>query len=104
MGLPWMDWKTSNGTSGEKPPAWVLDLWEIGDEWVTIVPGTARYLELGKEIIKINKENLPVIGTLGDIPLITVVSERLGNTPKWTINTTFFAYSYPYRADQWFIK
>ena len=104
MGLPWMDWKTSNGASGEKPPAWVLDLWEIGDEWVTLVPGTARYLELGKEIIKINKENLPVIGTLGDIPLITVVSERLGNTPEWSINSTFFAYSYPYRADQWFIK
>ncbi len=104
MGLPWMDWKTSNGASGEKPPAWVLRLWEIGDEWVTLAPGTARYLELGKEIVKINLDNLSVIGTLGDIPLITVVSERLGNTPEWTINSTFFAYSYPYRADQWFIK
>ena len=104
MGLPWMDWKTSNGASGEKPPAWVLDLWEIGDEWASVIPGSARYMELGKEIIKINKDNLSVIGTLGDIPLLTIVSERLGNTPKWKINSTFFAYSYPYRADQWFIK
>lgn len=104
MGLPWMDWKTSNGTSGEKPPAWVLRLWEIADEWTSLLPGSARYMELGKEIIKINQDNLSVIGTLGDIPLITVVSDRLGNTPKWTINSTFFAYSYPYRADQWFIK
>jgi len=104
MGLPWMDWKTSNGASGVKPPAWVLRLWKIADEWVTLVPGSARYLELGREIIKINQENLSVIGTLGDIPLITVVSDRLGNAPEWTINSTFFGYAYPYRADQWFIK
>ncbi len=104
MGLPWMDWKTSNGASGEKPPAWVLRLWKIADEWVTLLPGSARYLELGREIIKINQDNLSVIGTLGNIPLITVVSDRLGNAPEWTINSTFFAYSYPYRADQWFIK
>ncbi len=104
MGLPWMDWKTSNGASGVKPPAWVLDLWDIAAEWTTLVPGSSRYLELGRKIIKINQENLPVIGTLGNIPLITVVSDRLGNAPEWTINSTFFGYSYPYRADQWFIK
>lgn len=104
MGLPWMDWKNSNGASGEEPPAWVKRLWEIADEWITLIPGSARYLELGREMVKINLENLIVIGTLGEIPLITVVANRLGNTPKWKINSSSFGYAYPYRADQWYIK
>ncbi|MCJ7684699.1 MAG: ABC transporter substrate-binding protein [Desulfobacteraceae bacterium] len=104
MGLPWMDWKTSGGKSGEEPPDWVKRLWEIADEWVTLVPGSTRYMELGKELIKINQENLVVIGTLGKIPLITVVSNRLGNTPKWKINSSSYGYAYPYRADQWYFK
>jgi len=104
MGVPWMDWKTSDGKSGEEPPSWVKRLWEIADEFKTVVPGSERYMELGKEMILINRENLVVIGTLGEIPLITVVNNRLGNVPQWKINTTYYGYAYPYRADQWYIK
>ena len=104
MGVPWMDWKTSDGKSGEEPPSWVKHLWEIADEFKTVVPGSERYMELGKEMIAINFENLVVIGTLGEIPLITVVNNRLGNVPQWKVNTTYYGYAYPYRADQWYIK
>jgi len=104
MGLPWMDWKTSDGKSGEEPPAWVKRLWVIADEWVTLVPGSDRYMELGKELIKINLDNLVVIGTLGNVPLITVVSNSLGNVPNWTVNSYYYGYAYPYRADQWYFK
>ncbi len=104
MGVPWMDWKTSDGKSGEEPPSWVKRLWEIAEEFKTTVPGSERYMELGKEMIAINRENLVVIGTLGEIPLITVVNNRMGNVPEWKINTTYYGYAYPYRADQWYIK
>ncbi len=104
MGTPWMDWKTSEGKSGEEPPSWVKRLWEIADEFKTTVPGSERYMELGKEMIALNFENLVVIGTLGEIPLITVVNNRMGNVPEWNINTTYYGYAYPYRADQWYIK
>lgn len=104
MGVPWMDWKTSDGKSGEEPPSWVKRLWEIADEFKTVVPGSERYMELGKEMIAINRENLVVIGTLGEIPLITVVNNRLGNVPQWKVNTTYYGYAYPYQADQWYIK
>jgi peptide/nickel transport system substrate-binding protein len=104
MGTPWMDWKTSDGKSGEEPPSWVKDLWEIADEFKTTVPGSERYMELGKEMIAINFQNLVVIGTLGEIPLITVVNNRMGNVPEWKVNTTYYGYAYPYRADQWYIK
>lgn len=104
MGTPWMDWKTSDGKSGEEPPSWVKKLWEIADEFKTTVPGSERYMELGKEMIAINFENLVVIGTLGEIPLITVVNDRMGNVPEWKVNSTYYGYAYPYQADQWFIK
>lgn len=104
MGTPWMDWKTSEGKSGEEPPAWVKRLWEIADEFKTTVPGSERYMELGKEMIALNFQNLVVIGTLGEIPLITVVNNRMGNVPEWNINTTYYGYAYPYKADQWYIK
>ena len=104
MGTPWMDWKTSDGKSGEEPPSWVKRLWEIADEFKTVVPGSERYMELGKEMIALNFENLVVIGTLGEIPLITVVNNRMGNVPEWKVNTTYYGYAYPYRADQWYIK
>jgi len=104
MGFPWMDWKTSDGKSGEEPPSWVKRLWEIADEFKTVVPGSERYIELGKEMIAINLQNLVVIGTLGEIPLITVVSNRLGNVPEWKVNSTYYGYAYPYQADQWYIK
>jgi peptide/nickel transport system substrate-binding protein len=61
-------------------------------------------MELGKEMVKINQDNLSVIGTLSNVPLITVVSNRLGNVPQWTVNTYYYGYSYPYRADQWYFK
>ena len=104
MGVPWMDWKSSEGKSGEEPPSWVKLLWQLADEFVTVVPGSERYMEIGKEIIAINFENLVVIGTLGKIPLITVVNNRMGNVPEWKVNTTYYGYAYPYRADQWYIK
>lgn len=104
MGTPWMDWKTSEGKSGEEPPSWVKRLWEIADEFKTTVPGSERYMELGKEMIALNFQNLVVIGTLGEIPLITVVNNRMGNVPKWKVNSTYYGYAYPYQADQWFIK
>jgi peptide/nickel transport system substrate-binding protein len=55
-------------------------------------------------MIKINLDNLSVIGTLSNVPLITVVSNKLGNIPQWTVNTTYYGYSYPFRADQWYFK
>lgn len=104
MGIPWKEWRDGNRTTGEEPPLWVKNLWELGDEFATLVPGSEWYQAVGKEIIRINLENLSVIGTLAEVPLVTVVSNQLANVPKWTVNSYFFGYSYPYRADQWYFK
>ena len=103
-GIPWWKWKNSNGKSGQAPPLWVKNLWEIGEEFVTLVPGSDWYNSLGKKIVKINLANLSAIGTLSEVPLITIVSKRLGNVPQWKINSFYYGYAYPYRADQWYFK
>ena len=53
----------SNGASGEEPPAWAKRMFEIAKEWKTVVPGSDRYMELGKELVKLNLENMTIIGT-----------------------------------------
>ncbi|NOX35368.1 MAG: ABC transporter substrate-binding protein [Deltaproteobacteria bacterium] len=104
MGIPWWKWKNSKGKLGEEPPLWVKNLWEIGEEFVTLVPGSDWYNSLGKKIIKINLANLTAIGTLSEVPLITIVSNKLANVPQWKINSFYYGYAYPYRADQWYFK
>lgn len=104
MGIPWRDWFNSFGLYGEEPPAWVLDLYMVKDEWLTVVPGSARFMELGQELVRINLENLPIIGTVGDVPLPNIVSNRLGNVPEFTMSHFNYGYTYPYRPDQWFFK
>ncbi|MCD4718813.1 MAG: ABC transporter substrate-binding protein [Desulfobacula sp.] len=104
MGAPWVDWWNTDGKSGEKPPAWAQRLRDIATEWKTVAPGSARYLELGREMVKINLENLVIIGTLGKVPLPNAVSNNLANIPNFTIDNTYYGYAYPFRADQWFFK
>ncbi|MEH0020567.1 MAG: ABC transporter substrate-binding protein [Desulfobacter sp.] len=103
-GIPWWQWKQSNGTHGEEPPQWVKNLWEVGEEFVTLVPGSDWYNALGRQIIRLNLDNLNAIGTLSEVPLVTVVSDRLANVPAWKVNSFYYGYTYPYRPDQWYFK
>ncbi len=103
-GAPWLEYWNSNGKSGEKPPAWAQRLRDIAAEWKTVAPGSKRYLELGREMVKLNLENLVIIGTLGKVPLPNAVSNKLGNVPAFTIDNTYYGYAYPFRADQWYFK
>jgi peptide/nickel transport system substrate-binding protein len=102
FGAAWRDWHVSKGTKGEEPPAWAKRLFAIEDEWRTLVPGSPRYLELGKEMVKINLDNLTIIGTVTDLPGPTVVSKRLANVRDWTVQHYNYARAYPFRPDQWY--
>jgi peptide/nickel transport system substrate-binding protein len=105
FGVKWKQWWISNGASGEEPPAWAKRMFEIAKEWKTVVPGTDRYMELGKELVKLNLENMTIIGTIGELPKPLIASNRLQNVKKDVQTAHFnFGYSYPFRGDQWYIK
>jgi len=104
VGVPWFNWVESNGVEGEEPPAWAKRLWKLADEFKTVLPGSKRYMEIGREMVEINLKNLVIIGTNGEIPNPTVVSNKLGNVTKWPIQNYNYCRALTIRPDQWFFK
>jgi len=104
FGVPWIDWLKTNGAKGEEPPEWIKRLNKLANEMLTAMPGSKRYMEIGKEMVHINLTNLTIIGTCGDRPNPTVVSNRLGNVTKWTIQNYAYRRTCSFRPDQWFFK
>lgn len=103
-GAAWREWHVSKGARGEEPPAWVKRLYQLEEEWKTVVPRSPRYMEIGREMVKLNLDNMSIIGTVADLPGPTVVSKRLANVRDWTVQHYNFARTYPFRADQWYYK
>ena len=104
FGVQWLDWKNSGGAKGEEPPAWAKRLYELSAEWKTVLPGSDRYMEIGREMVQINLDNMTIIGTVGDLPGPTVVSNRLANVTEWKVQNFNYARTYPFRPDQWYFK
>lgn len=102
FGAAWREWHISKGARGEEPPAWVKRLYELEGEWRSVAPGSPRYMEIGKELVKLNLENMAIIGTVSDLPGPTIVSRRLANVRDWTVQHYNYARTYPFRADQWY--
>ena len=103
-GGPWAQWLASQGKEGEEPPAEVKQLADLAEKWKMTIPGSEEYLQLGKEMMKINLDNLYLIGTVGEIPGPTIVSSKLGNVPQFTVQSSDFSRAVPFRPDQWFFK
>ncbi len=101
--VPWDLWYVTGGASGEEPPEAVRELYALIDEWTLTIPGTERYVELGKEIWRINIENLFMIGAVGLVPYPVIISNSLGNTmPDESLWSPSFQQWVPYMAEQWF--
>lgn len=103
FGVKWKQWYNSAGKEGEEPPDWATKMFDLAKEWRTVLPGSDRYVEIGKELIKLNLENMTLIGTIGSLPKPVTVGEKLHNvkTDMKTVHYNF-GYLYPYRPDQWY--
>jgi hypothetical protein len=55
-------------------------------------------------LVKLNLENMTIIGTAGKIPQVNVVSNRIGNVPQWGINAYRAGHANSYDAAQWYVK
>jgi peptide/nickel transport system substrate-binding protein len=102
VGVPWRDWRDSGGTQGEEPPDWVKQLYSLADEWKTVLPGSDRFNEIGQEMVRINLDNMALIGTVGRLPAPTVINKNLRNVTEWTVQVYNYGRTYPFRADQWY--
>jgi peptide/nickel transport system substrate-binding protein len=103
-GKPWLDWYRSAGAEGQEPPDEIKELFNLVEQWVTTIPGTDEYIELGKQIMTINVNNLYLIGTVGQVPGPTIISNKLGNVPAFTVQSSDYSRTLPFRVDQWYFK
>lgn len=103
-GFPWYQWYSSNGAEGEEPPEEIKNIFSLVEQWKVTIPGSEQYITLGKELMKANLDGLYLIGTVIDIPGPTVISNRLGNVPLFTVQSSDFSRTVPFRVDQWYFK
>lgn len=101
-GVQWGIWFTSGGSDGEVPPAHIQRLFKLSAEWKTLLPGSDRYMEVGAEMVRINLDNMMIIGTVAELPNPTVISNRLRNVTQWTVQNYNYGRAYAFRPDQWY--
>jgi peptide/nickel transport system substrate-binding protein len=74
-------WYRTNGRQGEKPPPDILKCIELYRQ-IERTPDEGEQIDLFRKIIDLNRENLWVIGVVGDIPLIFLVNDDFRNVPE----------------------
>jgi peptide/nickel transport system substrate-binding protein len=83
------DWYSSRGQKGERPEGTLAKAQELFDQFrATTDP--ARQIEIGKQIVKLEADNLWVIGTVGAVPSIVVVKNNFRNVPENAVTDWIF--------------
>ena len=102
-GLLWAQWWSSDGASGEEPPAEVKELYDLADQFKQTLTGSDEYLRVGKELVSAHLRGLYTIGTVccGRWPML--VSNNVGNylrgDPPWGHQYGHWGL---FEIDQWF--
>jgi peptide/nickel transport system substrate-binding protein len=99
----WALWYLSGGKKGEEPtgkPRELLDWWI---EMRTCMDEKRR-LELGKNILRSQAENLWTIGTVGLAPHPIVVKSSLHNVPERGYWGWDNRWSFPYHPETWYLS
>ncbi len=90
-GLEYVPWFRTQGAEGEEPPPAMVECMDIFRQ-VQRTMDEAEQIRLFRRIIDLNRENLWVIGTVGQIPPIFIVHESFRNVPEvavacWPLRT-----------------
>lgn len=99
----WATWIETNGAQGVEPPADIRRLFAAAAEFTQHPLGTDKSNELGAEIMKIHLDNMIKIGVVAEIPEPYVYTNALKNVPPLTAKAYDYYWTYPYRAQQWFL-
>ena len=93
--IPWRDesnhaisyasWFRSGGTKGEKPPPDMMQCLDLFQQ-IELTPDKETQYQLFNRIIEINRQHLWVIGTIGEVPVLYIVSNKFRNVPEVSIS------------------
>ena len=89
--MAYFRWYVSDGKRGERPTPEMIRCMEIYDK-IEASADDAEQIALFKDIMRINAENLWVIGLVGEMPTISVVKNTFRNVPEvavasWVLRT-----------------
>ena len=103
-GLPWVQWRDTNGAQGEEPPAWAKELWEHGATMSANAPGSDAWNAALSAATDIHREQLVAIGVFSEMPRLSVINKDLRNVPEIEAigGSATFGYLQPYAVDQWY--
>ncbi|QIE43423.1 ABC transporter substrate-binding protein (plasmid) [Rhodobacteraceae bacterium SC52] len=102
-GFEWASWKKTDGAEGIEPPADILKLWDLSEQFLQVQFGSEESDAIGAEIVKIHTDNMLKIGTVGDIVAPFLYRNDLQNVKPITSKTYDFYWTYPYRPQQWWL-
>jgi peptide/nickel transport system substrate-binding protein len=102
-GGPWVDYWNSKGASGEKPPAYIQSWHDLGVKMRSMEVGSKEWSDTGKSLVQKNLDNMIYIGTVGYVPALAIVNNRVKNVPAITTMVWDYYYFYPYKPDQFFL-
>jgi len=74
-------WFTSGGKGGVEPEGDLRRCIELYRQ-IQQTPDEAEHHRLFREIIELNRKNLWVIGTIGEVPTLVLASDRMRNVPE----------------------
>ncbi|MAG13605.1 MAG: hypothetical protein CMN78_03300 [Spirochaetales bacterium] len=99
----WHQWVSSGGEQGEEPPAEVMRMREL---WLQMQDTTdeAEITRLGKEIFRIQSEQLFVLGVVGSMKQPIALKNNIKNFPAdgvWANNTSLMDYGWSF---QWYFE
>lgn len=77
-------WFRSDGKKGPEPPAEIKETIDLYRR-IQSTPDDEKQLKLMKKILDLNRENLWVIGTVGDVPQLFLVQNSFRNVPELAV-------------------
>ena len=104
-GVEWVNWRDTQGQSGEEPPEEVKEWFQGMDEFVVLPQGTPEYIELGQELFDWFIDQVHLIGTVAAIKQPMVLNKDLRNVGMDEgVYTWDSLYVYSYLPEVWFFE
>jgi len=85
QGIDYAAWFRSNGKKGTLPPPEIRQCMDLYRQ-IELTPDPAEQRRLFMQIIELNRQNLWVIGTIGQVPVLYVVNDHFRNVPDVAVS------------------
>ena len=100
----WGLWYESDGQSGEKPPDWIQERYDMSQQMITTTSDAVR-TDLAKTLLQLNAVRPYLIGVVEESPYPVIFNKSLGNLPPDCAPYGFdTAYEYIYHPEAFFFK